>query len=88
MYPNILSWLRVPHTLNSHCCDIFIWTCIHLSWNYMYVQSFKKMYTLLGLSSQAIKLQYKKWANFSFAAVFVVKASCVLKLNYIFEKLS
>ena len=77
MYLNIPSWLRVPHTLNSLCCDIFKWTCNHLScWKYMQnALSFKKMYTLLGLSSQVIKLQYKKCTNISFAVVFVVKVS-------------
>ena len=38
------------------------------------------MYTLLGLSCLVIKLQHKKWTNVSFAVVFVVKVSCVLKL--------
>ncbi len=75
MYLNTSSWLRVPHTLNSHCCDISKWTC----WGYVQnALSLKKMYTLLGLSSQVIKLQYKKWTNVSFAIVFMVKVSCVL----------
>ncbi len=44
--------------------------------------SFKKMYTLLGLSCLVIKLQHKKWTNVSFAVVFVVKVSCVLNLKF------
>ncbi len=83
MYLNSLYWLRGAHTLNLHCCDIFNWTCIHLScWNYVQnALSFKKMYTLLGLSRQVIKLQYKKQTNVSFALVFEVRVHVSCALN-------
>ena len=74
-------WLRVVHTPYSQCCDISKLTSI-LPFCNKHMQnalSFKKMYTLWGLSCVGIKVQHRKWTNVSFVVIFQVKVSCVLK---------
>ncbi len=61
MCPHTPLWLRVLHTPISQCCVIFKLGCIlpYCSKDMQNALSFKKMYTLLGLSCLGIKLQHQ-----------------------------
>ena len=63
----------------NHCnskCACILFTC----WEYMQnALSFKKMYTLWGLSCLGVKVEQQKWSNVSFIVIFLLKVSCILK---------